>query len=309
MVARMSEKIVLSPDWQPFAREQGLDRVAGVFGRTDGVVVTSSGSTEVRRLEPGGGTARHTIFVKKYWIRGARDLWRGVFRGTLLGRPKVRREYANLVRLRELGLDAPAALAWGAERRAGFVVRSFLVSEGVADPVPLDQYIRHFLPACPPEEQRRRRAALLRQLAASTRRMHQGRFVHHDYYWRNIILSGSSFEHFWLIDSHKGNVWRPWAGHRSRAKDLATLDAPAPQFFRRTDRLRFLLAYLDEERLTPRARRLIRSILRIAQPLRSRELRRVLGGPAPEPGTPNALAVRPGSSGRVRLPSEDSNAQ
>ena len=84
----MSEKIVLVPDWQPFAREQGLDHVAGVFGRADGVVVTRSGSTEVRRLEWGSGAFRQTIFIKKCWIRGARDLWRGVFRGTLLGRPR-----------------------------------------------------------------------------------------------------------------------------------------------------------------------------------------------------------------------------
>ena len=274
MIVRMSEKIVLAPDWQPFAREQGLDQVAGVFGRADGVVVTRSGSTEVRRLEWVSGASRRTIFIEEYWIRGARGRVAGGFSRNVAGRPKVRRENAQLVRLVSWDWTRRGSRR-RVERRAGFVVRSFLVSEAVADPMPLDQFIGNLLPACPPEEQRRRRAALLRQLAASTRRMHERRFVHHDYYWRNIILSGFSFEHFWLIDSHKGNVWRPWAGHRSRAKDLATLDAPAPHFFRRTDRLRFLLAYLDEERLTPRAKRLIRSILRIAQPLRRQESRRM----------------------------------
>lgn len=272
-----SEKIALAPDWQAFLRAQGLDSVAAVYRREDGVAVTRSGSTEVRRLELWDGSHARTVFVKKYWISRPAQLWSGMLRGTWLGRSKVRREFGNLERLRRWGLAAPAALAWGEERQAGFVVRSFLISEGVPSPLPLDRFIRDWLPSRPREEERGLRAALILRLADCTRRMHQQRFVHHDYFWRNIILTGSSPDHFSLIDAHKGAVWPAWAEQGSRVKDLATLDAPAPHFFRRTDRLRFLLAYLEQKRLTPQGKNFARAILRVAQPLRARELRRVMG--------------------------------
>jgi tRNA A-37 threonylcarbamoyl transferase component Bud32 len=270
-----SETITLAPEWQRLLRPHGLDSVAGVYRYDGGLVVTRSGSTEVRRIELRDGAQLRAVFVKKYWIRRAAQLWSGLLRGVLLGRSKARREFRNLERLRQWGLDAPAAVGWGEERRLGFVVRSFLLSEAVPNALPLDRFIRDWLPGRPEAERRVLRAALILRLAEATRRLHTHRFVHHDYYWRNIILSGASLDRFWLIDAHKGSVWPGWAERRSRAKDLATLDAPAPQFFRRTDRLRFLLAYLGEARLSPRAKAFARAVLHAAEPLRSREQRRV----------------------------------
>ena len=188
---------------------------------------------------------------------------------------KARREFNNLNLLRACGLDAPAGIAFGEERRAGFVVRAFLISEGVANPQPLDLLIRDWLPIQPTSEQRHWRAELIRRLADYTRRLHAQRFVHHDYFWRNIILTGTSLEHFALIDAHKGRVWPAWAEQRSRAKDLATLDAPAPAFFRRTERMRFLLAYLGKKKLAAADKEFLRRVSAIAEPLRDRQLRRV----------------------------------
>jgi hypothetical protein len=99
--------------------------------------------------------------------------------------------------------------------------------------------------------------------------------VHHDYFWRNIILTGKSLSRFFLIDAHKGGLWRPCAERWSRAKDLATLDAPAPHFFRRTERLRFFLRYVGHASLTAADKKLIRRALKIAAPLRERQYRRV----------------------------------
>lgn len=287
-----SERIVAAPAWQEFLHQHRLDSVAAVYDRQDGVVVTHSGSTEVRRFDLSRGAESRVVYVKKYWVRRAAQLWSGMFRGVWLGRSKVRREFANLQRLRQWGLDAPVAVAWGEERRAGFVIRSFLISEAVAAAFSLDRFIRDWLPGLPLGEQRRVRAVLIQRLADSTRRMHQQRFVHHDYFWRNIILSGTHLRSFSLIDAHKGTVWPPWGERRSRVKDLATLDAPAPRFFRRTDRLRFLLAYLGERRLTPESKNFARAILGAARPLRERELRRVMGAP-PQHGQNETLGSKP----------------
>jgi hypothetical protein len=63
--------------------------------------------------------------------------------------------------------------------------------------------------------------------------------------------------------------------NRSRAKDLATLDAPAPGFFRRTERLRFFLRYRGHATLANEDKKLIDLVLRVAEPMRATQLRRV----------------------------------
>jgi tRNA A-37 threonylcarbamoyl transferase component Bud32 len=116
---------------------------------------------------------------------------------------------------------------------------------------------------------------LVLRLADYTRRLHSHRFVHHDYFWRNIILTGKDLTRFFLIDAHKGTPWRSWAEWPSRAKDLATLDAPAPRFYRQTERLRFFLRYSGHPSLTAEDKKLIRLVLKMAAPLRERQYRRV----------------------------------
>jgi len=102
--------------------------------------------------------------------------------------------------------------------------------------------------------------------------------VHHDYFWRNILLSGSGLTRFFLIDAHKGRCWFPWEEVRARARDLAALQAPAPRFFRRTEMMRFFLLYRNHSRLDTRDKELLRLTLRLAGPMREKQLRRALGG-------------------------------
>ena len=291
----MPSQVVIRPGWEWLLRAQGLDTVAGVYACTGGTVFTRTPSTEVRRVElslpvpatasapPSGSglglglgepAVPRVVFIKKYWIRKRSQLWSGMFRGTFFGMPKVRREFYNLERLRGWGLDAPAGVAFGEERRMGWLVRSFLISEAVPDPVPLQVHIRDRLRSLPSAEARAGRRQLIDRLASYTRRLHGHRFVHHDYFWRNILLEGESLEHFHLIDAHKGRGWYPGEDRRARARDLAALDAPAPWFFRRTERLRFFLRYLDIARLDAEGRCLLRATLRLAEPQREKQRKR-----------------------------------
>ena len=84
-------------------------------------------------------------------------------------------------------------------------------------------------------------------------------------------------DHFHLIDAHKGRCWQPWQANQCRAIDLAALDAPAPWFFRRTERLRFLLAYGGHARMTAADKRFIRRVLVLGAPLRRLQLQRLRG--------------------------------
>ena len=268
-----TEKIVIHPDWRQLLRAHQLDQWPAVWALATGTLVKRAPNAEIRRIELADGAGHRVLFVKKYNSAKPKQLWSGALRGTLLGKSKVRREFDNLNRLRQWGLDAPAPIAYGEARRGGWLVRSFLVSEGVADPVPLDALIRDHLPG-----QSAQRRELLMRLADYVRRVHEQHFVHGDLYWRNIILTRGTLTRFALIDAQKGHCWRARAELRSRAQDLATLDAPAPGFFRRSERLRFFLRYVNQPALTDDGKRLVRLTLQLAEPMRAPQLRRVREG-------------------------------
>jgi len=268
--------IVIAPEWENLLRAHRLLTVADVYSlKDDRQIIKRSDSSEVRRVILQNDGRSYTLIIKKYWTTKRSQLWSGFWRGTFLGRSKVRQEFENLVRLRESGLDAPVPVAYGEDRRCRWLLRSFLITESVVEPVPLDVFIRDYLPSLSAEENRRVRRELVHRLADYTSRLHRHRFVHHDYFWRNILLTSRSLNQFFLIDAHRGGLWQPWAGQASRAKDLATLDAPAPHFFRRTERLRFFLRYIGHSALTINDKDLIRCALKIAAPMRERQYRRI----------------------------------
>jgi tRNA A-37 threonylcarbamoyl transferase component Bud32 len=276
------ERMVTEPGWERVLAAQRLHSVGAFYRLRDGVLFTRSGSTEVRRCQFLKDGQPHAVFLKKYWANNWRQLWSGFWRGTFFGRSKVRREFENLRWLRAHGLDAPEPIAYGEERRGRWLIRSFLLSAAVPDALPLDAFVRDHLPRLSPPAAQLARRELLDRLADYVRRLHAAHFVHHDLFWRNILLSGAQLDHFYLIDAHKGRRWRPWAETASRAKDLATLDAPAPWFFRRSERLRFLLRYRQHARLPAADKPFIRRVLRIAAPLRERQRRRVVDASRPD---------------------------
>ena len=284
-----TSKLTIAPDWQNRLHARSLDRFDALW-QLPGHAVKTGRSTEVTRTE----IDDRTVFIKKHRATGLNQLLSAITRGALFGTSKVRREFENLRQLRQWGLDAPAPVAIGEHRVAGWLVRSLLVSEAVVEPVPLDQFIvENFSPhlhPLPASGERRLpvplsllkgegqgegsiRRNLIDRLADYVSKLHGHRFVHHDLYWRNIILTKNSLDHFYLIDAHKGRVWRDEP--TGRAQDLATLDAPAPAYFRRTERLRFLLRYLGKPKLDTDAKALARLALELAGPMRDRQLARV----------------------------------
>ena len=256
----LNTKLVVAPEWWPVLQTRRLDTVAAVYACDAGTVVAHSRSTEVRRVELG----HRVVFIKKYWVTKPSQIISGVTRGAVFGKSKVRREFDNLTRLRAWGLDAPAPVAYGEERRAGCLVRSCLISEAIPDARGLHVLIR--------EGYRD-----VTKLADYVRRLHDHHFIHCDLFWRNILVSGNTLDRFYLIDAHKGGYRRG-----CRADDLAALDAPAPAFFRRTERLRFFLRYLNHTGLTAADKALARRVLKLAAPLRDKQLSRVRRGDDPQ---------------------------
>jgi len=180
-----------APGWEARLRAAGLNSFEPAFLGDQGTVVRRSGSSEVRRVEVEG--ARQVLFLKKSWVTRWAQLRSRVFRGMLFGASQVRREFANLARLHEWQLTEAMPLAFGEERRAGWLWRSFLITTGIAEPMPVDAFIRDVLPRLAGAERRSVRGELLRQVARLTRVMHARQFTHGDLYWRNLVIAGTSW--------------------------------------------------------------------------------------------------------------------
>lgn len=281
------QDIHFAPGWETRLRAAGLSTFEPAFLCEQGTAVRISGSSEVRRIEIEVEGRRRVMFLKKYWVKRWAQLRSRVFRGMLFGASKVRREFFNLALLHEWQLSEAAPVAFGEERRAGWLWRSFLITTGIAGPMPVDVFIRDVLPRRAAAERRSSRDELLQQVARLTRAMHARHFTHGDLYWRNLVIAQNELARISLIDMPRGRRYARELGVAARAADLAALDAPAPWFFRRSERLRFLLEYRQTRRLDAGGKELIRQVLKVAGPMRSKQLGHV-GVGADAAGHPEA---------------------
>lgn len=264
-----------APGWEARLRTAGLGTFEAAFLCEQGTVVRRSGSSEVRRVAVEVDGGRQVLFLKKSWVTRWAQLRSRVFRGMLFGASRVRREFANLACLREWQLTEATPVAFGEERRAGWLWRSFLITTGIREPMPVDAFIRDALPRLSGAAGRSGRGELLRQVARLTRSMHARQFTHGDLYWRNLVIADNDPARLSLIDMPRGRRHLRELRVAARAADLAALDAPAPWFFRRSERLRFLLDYRQTRRLDAGGKELIRQVLKLAEPMRRKQLAHV----------------------------------
>lgn len=200
----------------------------------------------IRVVEDGAG-----YFVKRYRNAGGRlRNW--------LGTPRVERERRNLELFREWGLPVPEVVAAGYQRRWGRYRRGALITREIPGSNDLASLAQENSPLL------RDSAwvdAVSVQVAHTLRVMHAHRFCHGDMKWRNILVTSASKPRVFLIDCPAGTFWfGPFLRYRV-VKDLACLDKVGKQVLSRTQRLRFYLRYLQQDRLRERDRRQLRKVL------------------------------------------------
>ncbi len=157
------ENVTIAPEWQELLRQRGLVSVDAVYQLREGTILKGGAATELRRVEFRDEKQTRVLYIKKYWYPTSRLRWSGFYRGTYFGTfPKCAANMRTWLDLRAWGLDAPSPVAYGEERRGGWLHRSFLISEGVPAPLSLDLFIREILPTIPLSERRRQRAELVR---------------------------------------------------------------------------------------------------------------------------------------------------
>ena len=212
-----------------------------------------------------GGVARHEFVAPEggrlaCYVKIHRNRRRRTPLRPWLGTPALARELANHHRCAAAGVASPAPL-YCASRTVDGELRGILVTEELAGFRPLAQLLSEWkaTPSTPPSHRR----PVLEAVAAQLRSLHAARLVARSYNPDHIFVRvppadrSATEPEVRLIDLER--IKRVPRRHRARVRDLVALHLAAPTVGR-TDRLRFLAAYLAASGMTPRARRLWREV-------------------------------------------------
>jgi tRNA A-37 threonylcarbamoyl transferase component Bud32 len=209
--------------------------VAGA--RAAGTVVKSNRVRAVIRIPLDAGD----LYLKH-------DPFRGLLASLrfLLTPSRARAEWNTMRRLIERKIPTVRPLAVGERRRLGVPVTSYLVTEGLKGAEPLDRLLRTDRTPPPGRARGRWRRQVASALAEIVASFHREGFWHRDLHLGNFLAQplGKEGLSLRLIDLSKARTPRH-VGPRQWIADLAWLDYGARPWATRTDRLRFLCAYLQ----------------------------------------------------------------
>jgi tRNA A-37 threonylcarbamoyl transferase component Bud32 len=193
---------------------------------------------------------------KRYYVKRYRRGGEGL--AEFVGASKAYMEQRNLRFFSDWGLAAAKVVAYGQEPFWKIPRRGMLVTAEIPNTTDLATLV---------EKQPqifRQRAWLKRvvtQVARAAAIMHQHKFAHNDFKWRNILVDSAEEPNIFLIDCPSGRCWwEPFFNYR-RIKDIACLDKVALKILTRTQRLHFYKAYKGVERLTASDKKEIKRIL------------------------------------------------
>ncbi len=262
-------KMWIDESYRAALQNAGLDTFAAMMATTDGRCMRALPDRENWRLElhaPHAGP--RGAFLKKhherrwsYWLRAKLGL-------SPLTSPG-RTEADNVARLEQVGLGAMRLIAYGERLDASGLLESFVLTEELTGYTQLDHFLRRRFAdlnsrphAAQPRDRRFDR--LLSQVADVARRFHAQGYNHRDLYCCHFFIQEHEPAAFRvrLIDlqrvEHRARWRRRWI-----VKDLAQLAYSAPrEQVSCSRRMAWIKAYLGVEKLRPRDKRLIRSILR-----------------------------------------------
>ncbi len=201
-----------------------------------------------------GGVAAspRRFYFKRFLMRSPADRVKHLIR-----RSRAWRAWQGGALLVRHGLPAPRTVCVVEERVYGMVRGSGLVTEAVADAVPLDGLLGGESGGTLAGPARR---TVLRALAREVARMHAAGLVHGDMRHGNILCVGQpeDMQFYWLDNERT----RPSHRLHERARNLVQLNMLAPGTLSRTDRLRFWQAYREARGLAEAdTARLLRHVL------------------------------------------------
>jgi tRNA A-37 threonylcarbamoyl transferase component Bud32 len=273
-----SHRVVINPDYRELLKTTDLDSIQGVLRSKLGDVISEDRKQEknvVKRIEIVYEGKPRVFYLKLYWNHLFEKIWARAFRGSLVGRSMVRAEYENLEKLAEWGFLVPQLVAYGDHRFAGGVIHAFIITEEIPQAMGVDYLTHEWFDQQTKEVCEQKKSELIHAVASSVRKMHAHGFEHHDLFLRNMMVSEQDMSKLYIMDAPRGYFWPHFIMRIRRTFDLATLDAAATEVFTRSQRMRFMHIYLQRDQLTDSDKQLIRQVLKRAEPMRERQLKRL----------------------------------
>jgi hypothetical protein len=264
----------IAPAWRERLAAAGLTRPADLLdrspaelalgGRWECLAKPGLGRRERWRWELPGSEEPDTLYLKRYGEADWKSIWDRAWRQSVRhGRAWWECDQARLLAAAQI--RAPQAIA-SAEHMRGVAECGSVVLLSAAEGDAFDRLWPRAVRGQAPITRGRSRHAVTTGLARFVWRFHATGLCHRDLYlchiFTNLDLGASAAPQFTLIDLAR--TFRPrWRRLRWIIKDLSQLDASARQIgASRTDRLRFLRAYLALSRAAPRIRFYARRIVR-----------------------------------------------
>jgi len=223
--------------------------------------ISSQRTSDVATIRVPLGDGTHLeAYRKRYWYPGWKSPMKGLLRNTFFGSSRAAKEFCNLEVLNRLGCSLVRPIALGEDRTVRFLRRALILTESMRNTIALDRFLADPRETRCPVQRRRRLAAALGNWV---RTLHDRGFCDRDFFARNILVHFAEGERFAFskIDSGAASFGKAQPGSgRLFYRDLADLDRDVRRTVSRSDRLRFLLAYLATSGVDGEVRRLIREL-------------------------------------------------
>ena len=217
--------------------------------RYEGEFITKSPLSQVYKV---------TLDSKNYYLKKYNISRKKIQR--YLGQSKIRTEWENLLWFQQLHVPAAKVVAYGQETRGWVTHRGILITEELVNTSDLANIAANYKQLL---QQKDWVAKVSHQIAEAARLLHQHRFAHNDFKWRNIMVDiKADFPQIYLIDCPSGMKWyKPFLEFRI-IKDLACLDKRAKYELSKKQRLAFYKDYAQCMKLTAKDKVRIRKILK-----------------------------------------------
>ena len=182
------------------------------------------------------------VYYKRYDYRGR---WKSII--SFWMRPsKAGIEKWGYLRYRDCGVDVPTVVAYGESRFLGLLQVAFIITEEVADTVPLDRFVADTLPGLDRDRRSEKMSGFATRLITAIRASHGARLFHYDLKWRNILVQSRNGAYYpVIIDCPRAFTSRlRW--RYGVTTDFSALARLAVSYLTLTQRYRFLAACLGD---------------------------------------------------------------
>ncbi|MHC5112387.1 MAG: lipopolysaccharide kinase InaA family protein [Planctomycetota bacterium] len=267
----MSSRLVVAEQDREWLKQAGISSVRTFLRyRPEQVAAKSDSSDAFPVTIPPNSRQGHHVFVKRYRYRRLTARLLGMFRGTLLGKSRARFEYDFLNQMRSRGLPAVRPIAYGEQRKNGFLRHCVLLTEAAEGKCVLDHLESSGTLDLPVE-------ALAKELGMAIAAMHEAGIMHGGLFGRNILVGSTpnSWDVCFLDPDRKGKISSGSIQGDDVISDLSDLAASAVHYATTRQMLRFVCAYADRRTNRIAVRDVVARVSSAARPKADKERQRL----------------------------------